>query len=292
MITKALQLTLIVSMLLVLVGCSSSGSKRTQVTQDQIDQIIEYHNQRVASIERLWARVSVRIKGTDARGEWFEEQGEGHLQVTRPESVSLTIGKLGETYFTYGSGTEQYWMYDLSNSDHRVALIGSLDKITPERAAEIGLSVHPADLITVLGIEPIDPETIIETRWEDSSGLIAIRFPSRLEGWGETEYWFDPGRGLPILVRSLDAYDERLATTGLTRYKDILDEHKLDSGILVPGKVEVRDPRSQGGFIRIQLSEPSQKAIRAMVYNPERLSRVYRVHETIDLDEEHSEPMP
>jgi hypothetical protein len=291
-IGRLIQLVLITAMLLLSVGCGSGAAKRTQVTEDQIDEILQFHNQRVASIERLWARVSVRIKATDARGEWFEEQGEGHIQITRPESVSLTIGKLGETYFAYGSGTDQYWMYDLSDSNNRVALIGSLDKITPERAAEVGLSVHPADLITVLGIEPIDPDSIIETRWEESSGLIAIRFPSRLEGWGETEYWFDPGRGLPILVRSLDVYGERLATTGLTRYKDILDDHKLDSGIQVPGKVEVRDPRSQGGFIRIELSEPSQKAIRAMVYNPARLSRAYRIHETIDLDEERTDSMP
>lgn len=290
--SRVLQSVLLMLVLVVSVGCSNSGSKRSAVTQDEIDQIIQFHNERVASIERVWARVSVRIKGTDARGEWFEEQGEGHLQITRPESVSLSIGKLGETYFAYGSGTEQYWMFDLSDSDNRVALIGSLDKITPERAEEIGLSVHPADLITVLGIEPIDPESIIDTRWEDSSGLIAIRFPSRLEGWGETEYWFDPGRGLPILVRSLDAYGERLATTGLSRYKDLLTEQKLDSGVQVPGKVEVRDPRTQGGFIRIELSEPSQKSIRAMVYNPSRLSRAYRIHESIDLDAPRADPQP
>jgi len=273
---------LLVSVLISGVGCQLGGDKRpSPMSEELVAQLIESHNERVGSIDRLWARVSVRIKGTDARGDGFEEQGEGHLQVTRPEQVSLTIGKLGETYFAYGSNADRYWMFDLSDSDRRVALVGGVKNLTPERADEIGLSVHPGDLISSIGIEPIDPERVIETRWEPESERVVISIPSR---WGVTEYWFDPDRGLPGLVRSLDGSGGVIADSELSRYKALLDDQRQRSGVMVPGKVEIARGGQSGDFVRIELSEPSQRAIKAMVYSPDRLVRAYRIHEIVDLD--------
>lgn len=271
-------------------GCSPASKGRTTVVNDVlIDALIETHNERVEQIDRVWARVSVRIKGTDARGEGFEEQGEGHLQVTQPEAVSLTIGKLGETYFAYGSTDERYWMFDLSDSDRRVALVGAVENLSPERAAEIGLSVHPGDLISSLGIEPIDPARVIGSRWELEEELVVISKPSR---WGASEYWFDPSTGLVMWVVSLDSEGERIAVTGLSRYKPLLDEQRRATGVKVPGKVEITRAGLSGEFVRIELSEPSQRQIKPMVYNPDRLVRAYRIHETIDLDGDLDAPEP
>ena len=86
------------------------------------------------------------------------------------------------------------------------------------------------------------------------------------------------------MVRSLDDEGNRLATTGLTRYKGLLDKHKLDSGIPMPAKVEIRDPDVSGGFVRLELSDTSQRSIRSMVFDPDRLSRAYKIHEMVDLD--------
>ncbi|MFK7758777.1 MAG: hypothetical protein AB8C13_02390 [Phycisphaerales bacterium] len=284
-ITKYVALAIALIGVALTAGCSPKGNIRTEQVNDVLVEALTLtHNERVEEIERLWARVSVRIKGSDANGKSFEEQGEGHLQVTRPDQVSLVIGKLGETYFAYGSNTDQYWMYDLSNSDRRVALIGAVENITPDRADQIGLSVHPGDLIASLGIEPIDPDRIIESRWVLSEELVVIAQSSR---WGISEYWFDPSTGLVMQVLSLDGDGRVIARTGLSRYKEMLDDQKRGTGVMVPGKVEItrEGAGSQGEFVRIELSEPSQKMIRSMVYNPARLSRVYRVHETIDLDQ-------
>ncbi len=263
-------------------GCKSTPERTTRkVNAVLVDALIEHHNERVAQIDRLWARVSVRIKGTDARGKGFEEQGEGHLQVTRPDQVSLSIGKLGETYFAYGSNPDRYWMFDLSDSDNRVALVGAVENLTPARADEIGLSVHPGDLIGALGIEPIDPERVIGSRWILDQELVVIAQSSK---WGISEYWFNPNTGLVMWVVSLNHDGERIATTGLSRYKPLLDEQRRSTDIQVPGKVEIRRAGTSGEFVRIELSDPSDRAIKPMVYNPDRLVRVYRVHEVIDLD--------
>lgn len=271
-----------ISACLLFIGCGSTPDRATRkVNAVLVDALIENHNERVEQIDRLWARVSVRIKGTDARGKGFEEQGEGHLQVTSPNQVSLNIGKLGETYFAYGSNKDRYWMFDLSDSDRRVALVGAIENLDPIRAEEIGLSVHPGDLIGALGIEPIDPERVIGSRWILDEELVVIAQSSK---WGVTEYWFNPSTGLVMWVVSLDNDGERIATTGLSRYKPLLDDQKRDTDVQVPGKVEVTRAGTSGEFVRIELSEPSQRQIRAMVYNPDRLSHLYRIHETIDLD--------
>jgi len=284
-INRVIAAVLLVAMTAAVFGCRSGGAKRSSPMSDElITQIIKSHNERVGSIDRLWARVSVRIKGTDARGGGFEEQGEGHLQVARPDQVSLTIGKLGETYFAYGSNNDRYWMFDLSDSDRRIALVGAIESLTPIRADEIGLSVHPGDLISSLGIEPIDPERVIETQWDQESDRIVISVPSR---WGVNEYWFDPDRGPPTLVRSLNEQGELIADSELSRYKGLLGDQRRASGVLVPGKVEISRGGAgaeNGDFVRIELSEPSQRAIKGMVYNPDRLVRAYRIHEIVDLD--------
>lgn len=278
-----LLLAVSIAVCLIGAGCSSSPKGRTVVVNDVlVEALIEHHNERVSEIDRLWARVSVRIKGTDARGNGFEEQGEGHLQVTRPDSVSLTIGKLGETYFAYGSNSERYWMFDLSDSDRRVALIGAVEHLDPARAEEIGLSVHPGDLISALGIEPIDPDQVLETRWDLGEELVVIVNASR---WGSTEYWFDPATGLVMRVISLDSDGGQIAVTGLSRYKPLLDDNRRATDVKVPGKVEVTKSGKGGEFVRIELSEPSQRTIKPMVYNPDRLVRAYRIHEVVDLDQ-------
>ncbi len=274
-------------------GCGLFGSQRTTpMTDELVAEIIEDHNLRVGQVERLWARVSVRIRGVDAQGDRFEEQGEGHLQVVWPDRVSLTIGKLGETYFAYGANSDQYWIFDLMDSDHRVAMVGAIDRVSPYRlASELGLR-HPGDLIGMLGMEPIEASEVLETRWDEGTGLVVVRFESR---WGLIEYWFDPSRRLVMEVMSIgiggDGDGDILGRASLSRYKELLNDHRLGSGVLVPGKVEVVQAGEagggagkDGGFVRIELSEPSQRSIRAMVYDFKRLSRAYRVHETVDMD--------
>ena len=281
---------ILVAAVVVTGGCKSASKVRTtEVSDVLVDALIEHHNERVEKIDRVWARVSVRIKGTDSQGKGFEEQGEGHLQVTQPNSVSLSIGKLGETYFAYGSNAERYWMFDLSNSDQRVALVGAIGNLTAERAGEIGLSVHPGDLISSLGVEPIDPEHLIGARWELGEELVVLSMPSR---WGVNEYWFDPGTGLVMRVVSLGGDGEEIAVSELSRYKSLLDDQRLETDVKVPGKVEVSRAGLSGEYVRIELSEPSQREIKPMVYNPDRLARAYRVHETIDLDQPSENPSP
>ena len=94
--------------------------------------------------------------------------------------------------------------------------------------------------------------------------------------------WFDPRTNLVVESQAFDDSGVLIASAELSRYKDA----KLPTGelVMVPGKIEITNP-GDNGFVRIETSEPQRKDIRPIVFDPNRLSRSYRIHQTIDLDE-------
>lgn len=273
--------TLCLMMMVILSGCSST--KKIDVDKlpppPSTQELVEAHNARIATLDTLWARVSVRAKGTYEDGTTYEEQGEGHLQIVRPDRVSLSIGKLGETYFVFGASESQYWSFNLLDSDRKVMLIGDMDQVTQPKAAALGLPVHPSELIPLSGLATIDLSQAGGARWREDGLAYGISTPAR---WGTTITWFDPNTRLVVQTQAYDEYSELIATADMSRYKDAQVPGELP--VQVPGKIEITTP-NDNGFVRIETSDPESRTIRAMVYQPERLQRRYRVDEVIDLDE-------
>ena len=266
---------------LMLWGCSAPG--KVDISKlgppPSAQELAERHNARIAPLDTLWARVSVRARGTYDDGTGYEEQGEGHLQIARPESVSLSIGKLGETYFVFGASAESYWSFNLADADHKVMLAGDMDRVTRAKANALGLPVHPAEIIALSGLSKIDMATTGGTRWREDGKAVGIRVPGQ---WGSMMLWFDERTATVVQAQAFDADNELIATAELSRYKDATIPGELP--VLVPGKIEITTPNDDG-FVRIELSEPERRDIRPMVFQPDRLGRGYRVHEVIDLDE-------
>lgn len=268
--------------LLLLVGCSAP--KKVDVSKlgppPSTQDLAQRHNERIAPLDTLWARVSVRAKGTYDDGTTYEEQGEGHLQIVQPDSVSLSIGKLGETYFVFGASPTAYWSVNLANSDRKVMLVGDMQQVTRIKANALGLPVHPAEIIALSGLAPINLATAGGTQWRDDGKAVGIRVPGQ---WGSMILWFDVSTATVVQAQAFDDNNTLLATAELTRYKDAAVPGALP--VSVPGKVEITTP-ADDGFVRIELSEPQRRDIRPMVYRPEVLERSYRIDEVIDLDEE------
>ncbi len=269
------------AVLLMLVGCSTTG--KVDVSKlgppPSAQELAARHNERIATLDTLWARVSVRAKGTYDDGTGYEEQGEGHLQIARPDRVSLSIGKLGETYFVFGASAESYWSFNLADSDRKVMHIGAMDQVTRGKAAALGLPVHPSELIGLSGLASIDMAQAGGTQWRADGKAVGMRVPAQ---WGSMILWFDPDDALVLQSQAFDEYNELIASAELSRYKDAAVPGQLP--VLVPGKIEIATP-SDDGFVRIEVSEPQRRDLRPMVFQPERLERAYRVDEVIDLDE-------
>ncbi len=268
----------------VLPGCSSTGKVDVSKLGPPISAVdlAERHNDRVLRIETLWARVSVRANGVDAAGNSYEEQGEGHLQIQKPSNVSLSIGKLGETYFVFGANEEEYWAFNLADKDHKIAQIGRIELATPAKAAALGLPIHPAELIALSGLMPIEIARASGTRWSDDGKSVGISIPAH---WGTVMLWFDARTMLVIRSQAFDADGGLIADAELSRYKKAVVTDQ--STQMVPGKIEITSPRDQG-WVRIEISEPRSKKINRRVYQPAKLIRAYRVHEAFDLDADES----
>lgn len=257
-------------------GCSAPKRPAQIPTRDAI---VNAHNARVAALDTLWARASVRVEGRDAEGSKFGEQGEGHLQVERPDDVAVTIGKLGEVYFALGSNNDRYWLIDVSDSERRVMVSGAQAMATPEKAAALGLPVHPRDIPMLMGLMPLDPAAVGEPAW-DEKGRAVLGVATR---WGRADLRFD-ARSLELVGSTAYAGDGTvLADAQLSRHVDVTDANGVAVVGRVPQKVEIRVPGFDG-FVRMELGEPRVRSINATVFDPARLQRAYRVREVIDLD--------
>lgn len=262
-----------------LLAAACSSPKRPGVLPEAAS-IVEAHNARVTGVDRLWARTSVRVEGRDAEGSRFAEQGEGHLQVERPDRVAVTVGKLGEVYFALGADETRYWLVDVSDSDRRVMLIGEQSLATPAKAEALGLPVHPRDIPMLIGLLPLDPDAVGEPSWDDR-GRAVLTVPTR---WGHAALRYD-ARTLELVgSTAYDAGGAVVAEGELGLHGPVTDRQGVATLGRLPRRIEIRVPGFDG-FLRMQLGEPQVRPINAAVFDPERLRRAYRVGEVIDLDD-------
>lgn len=280
-------LCMLVSVVCMTTGCSSSGKvdPKTFGPVPSTVEIVEGMNARIEPLETLWSRMSIRVRGTYEDGKSYEEQGNGHLQIQRPGNISLTVRKLGELYLAYGANTEQYWMFNLIDNEHKTLHIGGIDQVTPLKASQIGMLVHPGQLNTLMGLVPIDLSTAGGTQWSSDGKSVGV---SAQSPWGSYTLWIDPRTFHAVRSQAFDRERNLIATTTLTRYKDATIPRS--NPVMVPGTVEIRYAAESDGFIRIELSEPAVKPIKSMVFNPKKLKRAYRIDETIDLDASVEQP--
>lgn len=172
--------------------------------------IAERYNQRIGRLDKVWARMSMRVIGHDRDGSKVDEQAEGHLQVVRPDKLALSITKVGETYFYLGCNESVYWWLDLR--DDKRALLGRHETATPELAARFDIPVHPLDLLELLGVTPLPPGAAARTAWSRDGRDLQVTLPGR---WGHRVLSLDPASYQPRRIELLDSRGHRLVSADL-----------------------------------------------------------------------------
>jgi len=175
------------------------------------------YNANTVGLERVFAGGAVvRITFPDERGVSQREQVEGSLQLIRPSRVALTIRKVGQPLFWLGSDETRYWWFDLTG-ETKYAVIGRHDLFRQEQATKIGLSVHPLELVRLLGVMPLPTEqgTLGGTQWSASGQWLGISTPltdSPGNAGGFQRIWVDRETFLVQQVDLLNADRELVLT--------------------------------------------------------------------------------
>jgi len=243
------------------------------------EEVLAGQREAVRGLERLWARAVVQVDGADAAGNELKEQAEGVLQVIPPDRLALSLGKLGDTLLYLGSNEERYWWFDLLDSDRRIAVIGRHELVTPEKAATLGVPVHPLDLVELLAITPLSEGS--EVLGWDTSGRVIVEHPTR---WGSRRIWLDPIDWKAWRVELLDEAGEQLASAELSDHARASVAGDALTSPWVAGRLEVR-AAGFDGEVRVSLYDQQNRRIRDIAFDLGRLANdVYKINAVHDLD--------
>ncbi len=236
-------------------------------------------NARVAPLDRLWSTSVARIWYPDREGEEQSEQVEGHFQYIRPDKLLMTFNKVGETYAALGSNAEQYWWIELR--DTRRASVGKHDRVTPERVADLGLPVHPLDLIELLGVTGL-PADGGSTAWSETGIHLVVTVPAR---HGMRRVTLAPDTYEPVTVELLGADGSVQLDSSLRNYESVRVNFGQPSA-RVAREVLIADTKA-GVRLRLRLPDAESRSSRPKdrAFDLGWVLNYYKVDEVTSLDE-------
>lgn len=280
---SALRLGLVFALLAILTACQSTTPPVKPPPDRPLPEyaaVAATYNARTAPLERLWARVIVRFTVKDDKGRRRTEQGEGYLQIIRPMHVLLSVGSyLDRMYFYLGSNETHYWWIDALPDKPREAAVGELALATRDRAAELGVPVHPLDLLELIGVTTI-PDTGGSLRWVDAG--LELSVPAR---WGARRLTLNPTTLEPQHIDLIAESGELVASAEITAPVAVTIE---GSGLrpTIAGRVVIQMPALEAEVI-IDISSPetSSRRPRPQVFNLDTLLRAARVERIVSIDD-------
>ncbi len=210
---------------------------------------------RVADLDRLWARATIRVYTIDRNGDPDEEQADGHVQYIRDRKLFLAVKKLGETYFQLGSNETHFWWIDLSDSDHKVALVGEHAKATPTTAARFGLPVHPLDLIDVLCLLPFPDKPVGAPAWTPDGRYIAMTLPGR---WGNRRVFLDPKNLRPRRVEAFDTKGSLVLSAAMSEDEPVKVKGLQQTSAVIATQIEIEVPAKKTR-VKMSLHDPENR---------------------------------
>ncbi|MBX3357206.1 MAG: hypothetical protein KF745_02140 [Phycisphaeraceae bacterium] len=275
-------------------GCNGDGPKApSSVARESpppaYATVAEAYNNRVSLLSQVYAPATVRLTFSED-GTQRTEQGEGTLQVIRPDHLALSLNKAGKRLFWFGCDADRYWWFDVV--DTPVAHVGRhatfdaarLDPRTP------GLTIRPLDVIRVLGIVPLPVgangpgggQVLGATQWSADGRLVGVT--TRTDSGGLQRLWLDPESFEPRKVElfSPDRTVEIIADLNEYAYVRITG---ASSGPRMASELAVLHVPS-GSLIRLNLYDlqDGRRVMKPDAFNFDELVRVFQVESVTDLD--------
>lgn len=272
---------LLVMLAAVLVACNGAGPRAPTGPAPAWSEVVPAYNGRAEAMKRFWSRATVRFTAKDAEGKRRTEQGDGYVQVIQPAHVSLSVGSyLDRMYFYLGCNAERYWWIDSMKDDAHVALVGSIPLANRERSAELGVPVHPLDLLELLAITPL-PEEGADPVWSGDGASIMLQAPAR---WGTRRVFLDRLTRDPVRVELLDDAGRLVASADHRLHIPVRIE---GAGVYpsIGGRITIALPTLEAEVI-IDLKDPESSTARpkARAFDLDALLRATRTTDVRSLD--------
>lgn len=213
-------------------------------------------NARAARLERFYSAVIVKVWYIGQQGEDEVDQLDGLLHVVQPTRIALNLQKVGVDGAALGANERYYWYMDLL-ADQRVASIGTHERANPDQLGELGVPVHPLDLLLLLGHSPV-PETPMEGPpalvVSPDGGRLLLRAPAR---WGLVEYTLDPKTYAPVRVAlRRAAHLPPALTADMLESIEFIDRANPDRGPLDVARRILIDVPALDARVRIRMLDP------------------------------------
>lgn len=193
--------------LLALLGCQSKPDLPTDPQGGRIVDLSEYTYEQVAGamnaradrLERFWAATITTVWYIGKEGEDEVDQLDGDLHIVQPDKIAMSLEKVGVDGAALGANERFYWYLDLI-AEEPIASIGTHERANPDRLADLGVPVHPLDLLLLLGFSAVPEEPMNAARplkLSANASRIVLTAPAR---WGLVEYTVDPETFEPLRV--------------------------------------------------------------------------------------------
>ncbi|MEQ9096968.1 MAG: hypothetical protein RIE32_11980 [Phycisphaerales bacterium] len=224
-------------------GCNCAGrpvppgpldGERIELADYSYEEVAAAMNERAKRLQRFWAATITKVWYVGEQGENEVEQLDGDLHIVQPDQIALSLRKVGVNAAALGANKRFYWYVDLL-ADDPVALIGTHAKADPDRLSQLGVPVHPLDLLLLLGFsqvpsEPMNPE--IPLRLSPTGTRLILTAPAR---WGIVEYTVDPKTFEP----------DRIAIRRDPKANPVLTANMLDGNVPFDDRVNRELPEIQ-----------------------------------------------
>lgn len=277
-------LTVSVACIVALPGCQ--GDRNAVAPRADLPPLPTYaevaarYNTRADKLGRLWARAVIRLTYKDEKGEPHTDQGEGLLQMIRPERVALSIKKAGKMLFWFGCDDQRYWFFDVV--DEKIARVGRHARPGErERTDAAGIAIPPRELFELIGLSPLDASARGTTAWSPDGNTLIVTIPHP-QG-GVRVFSLDPGSFEPQNIEQRTAKGAVVISARLKTYEGV---DLTGVGGLRPRIATEIDAihNETDTRIRLDLSEMKDSGISDIAFRFEDLCKSMGVDKIIDVD--------
>ena len=208
--------------MLIAAGCIAAGEAHRPDPMPGYAELAQRYNRRLADFKRLRvASLSIVYTAVDEDGKKKTQSFNGALAIEPPYRLMLTVKHIGagmSPFLWAGSNKEHYWLFDVSDKEHKKVYFGRHDRIDQAWPLDLELPIHPRQLGALLGLVPLpahDDGKAPRVQWRD--GSLYVELPE-----SSIAMWIDAKSYLPVRVD--------LRNGGAGRVEGRLDQ---------PGRVEL-----------------------------------------------------